>query len=465
MDWHVNEISKITMNDNELSPRFVIFCDGGLGNRINALISGLAVARHFQLSYRVHWPVNNWCAAAFSDIFSNLENVSTDSLKKLTESITNSYFLLHDEIAAQTLGVTFESAYGYSSLDDFQVKAIASCKTIFYYPALIPQWIPTGLIHGALQTLKFTDHIQSEVTNFISQTLKSPFHGLHLRRTDLKIGFTDHEVLTLVTQHPDAVFFVCSDDPVAEALASAHPHVHRRTKTDYVEKKQTGEAWISQTKDDDGRIYNGNIQRSKTSVIEGAIDLLILAHSGIIGYSGSTFQSIARMIGEFSPLSIIDKPPALTVFSGDEIKRQVQSRLINSNLLLKICNTMNLTGNQHQAIELLQFSVEYFKGNQLNDIWHTLGIYCLNKNYPKLASIYLNEVTSTAPERFVSWLYLSYAAHMSHNFEMAQTALAHAKLVQPVEIQDSEIFLLNILNEIYKIKLVNELAINNSITN
>lgn len=438
------------MNDIDPSPRLIIFCDGGLGNRINALISGLAVARHFQLSYRIHWPVNNWCAAGFNDIFSSIENASTESIKKLSKATTDAYFLLHDEIAAHTLGVTFESVYSYNSLDDFQARAIDSCKTIFYYPALIPQWIPAELIHGALQTLKFTDYIQSEVTNFISQTLKSPFHGLHLRRTDLKIGFTDHEVLTLVTHHPEAVFFVCSDDPVAEALACAHPHVHRRKKTDYVEKKQSNETWLAQTKDDDGRIYYGNIQRSKTSVIEGAIDLLILAHSGIIGYSGSTFQSIARMIGEFSPLSIIDKPTALAVFSGDEIKRQVQSRLISSDLLLKICNTMNLAGNQHQAIELLQFSTEYFEGNQLNDIWHTLGIYCLNTKQPKLASLYLNEVTSTAPERFSSWLYLSYAAHMSQNSVMALTTLTYAKLVQSAEIQDSEIYLLHILNGIYK---------------
>ena len=58
--------------------------------------------------------------------------------------------------------------------------------------------------------------------SFISNTLVRPFHGLHLRRTDLRVGLSDAEVLALVQRHPKEVFFVCSDDPQAEALACAH---------------------------------------------------------------------------------------------------------------------------------------------------------------------------------------------------------------------------------------------------
>ena len=434
------------MQNYTRTPALIIFCDGGIGNRINALISGLAIAKYFELSYRIHWPINNWCAAAFEDIFSNPENISIDSIKALNGKMGEAIVLLHDEIAAKSLGVTFESAYSYQSLEDFADRAVASGKTLFYYPAIKPDWIPLHLIHSSLQNLHFTDYICSEVTRFIEQTLTTPFHGLHLRRTDLKVGFSDHEVLTLLTQHPGAVFFVCSDDPLAEALASAHPHAHSRNKSDYVEKKKSEETWLAKSEDDDGRIYYGNIQRNKASVIEGAIDLLILAHSTIIGYSGSTFQSIARMIGEVCPLYKIDKPAALASFSTSELKRQVQNHSINTNLLFQICNTMGSNENHYQAIELLQFSIEYYENSDLNDILHTLGIILLKQNNPKLASIYLNQVVISDPDRYTSWLYLSYAAFNSKNIALAQFALTESERHKLLEIQDSEIYLADILD-------------------
>jgi len=47
-----------------LADDLLIYCDGGLGNRLNALLSGLALARHFGLEHTVHWPVNANCGAA-----------------------------------------------------------------------------------------------------------------------------------------------------------------------------------------------------------------------------------------------------------------------------------------------------------------------------------------------------------------------------------------------------------------
>ena len=77
----------------------LIFCDGGLGNRINALASGLAIARYFGLTYCVHWPINNWCAAPFQKIFANRLNVSTESISQLKGRLDDAVMLLHDEIA------------------------------------------------------------------------------------------------------------------------------------------------------------------------------------------------------------------------------------------------------------------------------------------------------------------------------------------------------------------------------
>ena len=82
-----------------MRPRFIIFCDGGIGNRINALISGLAIVRYFELPYQIHWPINNWCAAAFEDVFESQESISTLSIKDLYGQMGDALPLLHDEIA------------------------------------------------------------------------------------------------------------------------------------------------------------------------------------------------------------------------------------------------------------------------------------------------------------------------------------------------------------------------------
>ena len=51
--------------------QLLIYCDGGFGNRFNALVSGLVLARTLGLAPQVVWPVNNWCGAALGDLFEN----------------------------------------------------------------------------------------------------------------------------------------------------------------------------------------------------------------------------------------------------------------------------------------------------------------------------------------------------------------------------------------------------------
>ena len=186
--------------------RIFIFCDGGIGNRINALVSGIAIAERFQRAITVYWPVNSWCGAAFADIFDNAFDVRTDALDTLAGKFTDVKMMLHDAMGAQFLQVPFESAYDYQSMEDFAQRGLPEDKDIFLYPAIIASWIPELLVHAALSSLQYTEAIQSAVQSFISTTLVRPFHGLHLRRTDLRVGLSDAEVMALVQRHPKEVF-------------------------------------------------------------------------------------------------------------------------------------------------------------------------------------------------------------------------------------------------------------------
>ena len=50
--------------------RLLAYCDGGLGNRLNALVTGILLARMAGFDLEVVWPVNNWCGARFCDLIS-----------------------------------------------------------------------------------------------------------------------------------------------------------------------------------------------------------------------------------------------------------------------------------------------------------------------------------------------------------------------------------------------------------
>lgn len=403
-------------------PAFMIYCDGGIGNRINALLSGLAVARHFKLEYQVHWPLNNWCAAAFEDIFSKPEPISLLSLKDLQGQMGDAVMLLHDDIASNALACGFASAYAYESMEDFAAKALSQGRAVFFYPALMPDWVSMGAIHEVLRSLDFSEPIRHAAMDFMRDVLQGPFHGIHLRRTDLTVGLTDLEVQQLVSRHKDARFYVCSDDPLAEALASAHPHVHSRPKTHHVEKKAAGE-WTQACADDDGRIYNGNIQRGRESVVEATIDMLILAQSQIVGFSGSTFQRMARLIGEVHPLMPWDKPGTLPFVSSKEIKRQLEARVLPLDSLMQVCNSVGIGGRVDQAIELLQEATKFFSGSELCTLLHTLAVFHLNQGQAQMARVHLRHVLAQEPHRSSSWLHAAYADLLVNDLPQASESM------------------------------------------
>ena len=123
--------------------RIFVFCDGGIGNRINALVSGIAIAERFQLAMTVYWPVNSWCGAVFADIFENAYDVRTDALDTLAGKFSDAKMMLHDAMGAQFLQVPFESAYDFQSMEDFAQRGLPADKDIFLYLSLIHISEPT----------------------------------------------------------------------------------------------------------------------------------------------------------------------------------------------------------------------------------------------------------------------------------------------------------------------------------
>ncbi len=374
----------------------IIYCDGGLGNRLNSLLSGLALARHFEIDHVIHWPENANCRANINELLVCTSPKSTQSLANLRGRLNDHQMMLHDNIAAERLDVEFSSAYAYASLEDFNRRAIQPRRPLFFYPALIPSWIPRELIEQEASRLQFVQEIEHAAIQFIAEELRGPFHGIHLRRTDLNIGLSNIELFKLVSSQPKETFFVCSDDPYAERLASAHGNVRTRPKREYVVKRNDTDEWLSPKVDSDGRLM-GNIERGKDSVVDAAIDMLILGYSSIVGFSGSTFQTVAKLLGDNYGLLAWERPTPLVYFAPSEIDRQVRAKRIDAPNLIKIAGTWGAELSAPTAERILANALDTFDGNNLHQLLYALAQISYREGQTRLACIYLRELIRLAP--------------------------------------------------------------------
>ena len=384
-------------------PQLLIYCDGGFGNRLNALFSGLALAQALQLPHTVFWPRNNWCQAGYTEIFLPGAVVDERTLGTLAGTLDGCVPLLHDTLASDVLKIPFESAYAYASIDDFTQRAVATGRDLFFYPAVMPAWIPRDLVTEQMRACIFQPAISNAVTGYIQQSIGQPFYGLHLRRTDLGVGYSDEEVREIVQSHPKDKFFVCSDDPVAESLAAVYPNVVRREKQAYVEKRNGGGNWTAATADDDGRVYHSNIDRTATSVLEAVIDLLILAHSEIVGFSGSTFQNIARLYGQHAPMIALDRPDnEINYVAKNTLVRQMHSGALTPTASVGVFSELYDGGRRDAAIELEAAALEVFKHQGMDDsgifiLHYNLAAHLLNVGQPYRAKLYLEAASRMMP--------------------------------------------------------------------
>jgi hypothetical protein len=264
--------------------------------------------------------------------------------------------------------------------------------------------------------------------------MPGPFYGLHLRRTDLNVGLTDLEVFNLAKAHPEEYFFVCSDDPQAERLACGHSNVFRREKKFQIEKKTEDEAWLAQTKDDDGRLYFGNILRSESAVVEGAIDMLILAHSYVVGYSGSTFQRISKIIGSNAPLVKLKLPNEIRFIGTKEIEKLLKTKSINYEGLKFFINHLFVIEDKYLAISILEKSLEYFEGVELDLIINDLANFYIAVGRYNGANILLYHLISKNEREFKARIQLALSYKLMNKNKESRLIMAEAVKYKPNKV-------------------------------
>ena len=282
----------------------IVYCDGGFGNRFNALVSGLLLARRTGRAPLFVWPVNNWCGAAFGELFDmDLPVVDRELVTFMSGRDRQAYLMVEDR-----LGLSQGRAEGWTdprALPDWaalDAYAAATRDPIFYYTALIPGFMPEPEVLEQVRRLRLRPAILRRAANFLAEhglgTTTGDFIGIQIRKTDFgPQGADDESLFGLVARASGLRYFVCSDDALVEQRFAQLPHVAIHRKRAHVEKMVDG-GWNAVTTDHSGRLYPFNVNRSAESVQDAVVDLLILSRSRMVKTSNSTFlQTALRLQG------------------------------------------------------------------------------------------------------------------------------------------------------------------------
>jgi hypothetical protein len=268
-----------------------VHCDGGFGNRYNVLLSGLFLAKKFDLNPIVIWKENNWCGAGFHDLF-DVEQMVYEDFNHLTFFNEHDTFnLIHENQFGQKLA--FISPFSLNNLDVVRGYLTNHDKDIMFFTNLIPRWVDLNEVYrDIIPSLEFVPEICEEVENF-KKTLPEEYYGVHIRKTDFLNEVNDDSVYEFVKSNTDKTFFICSDDEETERRFTELPNAFSYPKTSYVEKLVDG-TWNDRIVDSTGNAHNFNVNRPKESVKQAIVDLLLLSYSNLVNTNlRSTFLQIA----------------------------------------------------------------------------------------------------------------------------------------------------------------------------
>lgn len=272
----------------------IIFCDGGLSNRLNTLIFALILKSKFGGNWAISWPINNWCGAKFNTLFSVEMPVYEHPLGYFKDN-ENDYILIMHENQKDFKEDLIKYQKHFTNYQQYG-DLLLSEKPIVYYHHLIPSFADSNDINEGLKFLKIKPEILIAAYSFcVHNQINESVLGLHIRKTDFG-NTVDDEALYKIASNSDNKFFVCSDDEIVNDRFEKLMNCFVYKKKYYPEKMIDDTHWNDTTTDDQGRIYNFNINRSAQSVSEALVDLLILSKTTHILTSNSTFLRMAMIL-------------------------------------------------------------------------------------------------------------------------------------------------------------------------
>lgn len=276
--------------------KIYLFCNGGFGNRFYSLLTGFYISYRVGRDPTVIWPVNNWCGAAFDDIFSSPlafdQDIDYQALinSKTTVNVLHNNFFNPDISWIPAIHTPIEAIVGY--IQSSEMPAVIGTDS------LAPYVDHAVLKHGLMPMLRFRPELVERADRVLAQLPPgTKYYGLHLRKTDAHQYANEQRLLQIVDTNPDQTFFVCSDDAETEKLFAQRSNVFTHAKDSYVEKLVNGE-WRTEIVDSDGNRFPFNVNRPKSSVTQAIVDLILLSRSDLMYNQSnlSSFLTVAQLL-------------------------------------------------------------------------------------------------------------------------------------------------------------------------
>jgi len=273
-----------------------IYCDGGLGNRLLTMFSGLFFSKATNKPFVIHWPVNNWCGCNLGDIYDNKYEITSLSLKGVSQIIpANCIFLIHSFRGSikrlsrkKSKAVVINVELSKSKM----LELFNMSSDILYCGDNLHRSLEINDIRVIVNELAMSENVRK----CISQYDLNGFHGIHIRGTDspLKPYYTIPQLEDEVRNNIDKKYFVCSDQKDIEILFKKYSNVVIFDKSNYVKKIDLSKRWGI-------KVHNGrqfNIDRNRLSVIEAFCDMMLLSKTEIIKTSESSFLRCAELFSK-----------------------------------------------------------------------------------------------------------------------------------------------------------------------
>jgi hypothetical protein len=268
-------------------------CTSGLGNKIATLVGGIYWSKVNKCDLKIVWTPDNECGCTFDNLFSSYSDavISMEQFQSEIQHVNNTlvagfrqqalglatYSLIKQNIEKPAANA-FINLYDPNTLNELNTNE----KTLVYNNIEIPNYINLQEITDILLSLQIQKNILLKVENFINiKNINKNVNGLLLRKTDAQYIFKklkEVDYYLEIKNNPHKTYFITSDDYETEFKFKQLPNVICYPKLKFVD------------------FNNGVVHRSKQSVIDAFICLLILSKTTIKPVSNnSSFYKTALL--------------------------------------------------------------------------------------------------------------------------------------------------------------------------
>lgn len=279
---------------------FIVFCDGGLCNRLNALLVAQLIAKELKVDLHIAWPTNNWCQLAYSEIFQESPNhiVQSIDIHGLNNTHAKYALLAHEQQTFSQpplLNPNLEESW--HGLIELVAKSLET-QAVIYFNATIPWCCPIQEASKVAQSLPWKLDYQQQAFAFLKAQNLKPFKywGLHIRGTDFGHSHQYFKRWQSIIKLFSGPMVICTDDLQVRDIYFSNPKVTNRKIAHFPQRFHADKDWNEQIVDDQDRAFNFNVLRDAASVKESIIDLMVLSQAKLFYTSNSTFLTFALLM-------------------------------------------------------------------------------------------------------------------------------------------------------------------------